>query len=118
MSMKPKRYPYKGKLYSLNELYAFFPDVKPTLLANRLKKGMTVVEAIAPQSWEEYIPEKYRSLLSVLIKHCEECRDRSDYCPIADAVRERYGAVLGGDECQNVFNQLKGECLRNGQRDQ
>lgn len=41
--------------------------------------------------------------------HCcrETCKDRSDYCPIADEVRKQWGAIHGGSECQYVFYQQK-----------
>lgn len=58
--MKTKMYPYKGKSYTFKELCDLFPHMKPSILQGRLHKGMTVAEAIAPQTYEEWIPEKFR----------------------------------------------------------
>lgn len=35
----------------------------------------------------------------------EDCKNRSDYCPIADKVRSLYGGCPGGDKCERVFYQ-------------
>lgn len=37
----------------------------------------------------------------------EDCKNRSDYCPIADEVRSRYNGIPGGDKCEMVFRQKK-----------
>lgn len=37
----------------------------------------------------------------------EDCKNSSDYCPIADDVRNQYGAIHGGNECETVFMQQK-----------
>jgi len=88
-SMKQKYYHYEGNFYTLNELSALFPNVKPTVLASRLKKGMTVDEAVAPQSWEECIPEKFRNKTLVI------CFDK--YIPVFPELQpmigQRYLAV-------------------------
>lgn len=41
--------------------------------------------------------------------HCcrSDCRNRSDYCPIADEVREKYGCICGGSNCAAVFKQYQ-----------
>ena len=43
------------------------------------------------------------------MKHCcrESCKERSDYCPIADKVRERYG-VITGRKCESVYYETYG----------
>lgn len=35
----------------------------------------------------------------------EDCKNRSDYCPIADKVRSKHGGCPGGEKCQAVFMQ-------------
>lgn len=41
------------------------------------------------------------------LAHCcaISCSDRSDYCPIADAVREKYGKI-DGTHCEKEFDKL------------
>ena len=39
------------------------------------------------------------------LAHCcvVGCKDRMDYCPIADAVREQYGRIDGGTKCEKIY---------------
>lgn len=38
------------------------------------------------------------------LAHCcaVRCKDRMDYCPIADMVRERYGKI-DGTKCEKIY---------------
>lgn len=38
------------------------------------------------------------------LAHCcaSRCKDRMDYCPIADEVREQYGKI-DGTQCEKVY---------------
>lgn len=38
------------------------------------------------------------------LAHCcsSSCKDRVDYCPIADAVREQYGKI-DGTKCEKIY---------------
>lgn len=58
--MRRKRFEYQGGEYTFDELCEMLPDMKPSILQTRLHKGMTVEEAIRPQTYEELVPEKYR----------------------------------------------------------
>lgn len=37
---------------------------------------------------------------------CSDCKERSDYCPIAEAVRAKYGVIRGGYECEVLYEKL------------
>lgn len=52
--------------------------------------------------------------------HCchETYKNRSDYCPIADEVRMKWGTIHGGIECQSVFLQqnIKSNNIRSSEK--
>ena len=39
----------------------------------------------------------------------EDCKNQSDYCPIADEVRKQYGGIPGGEKCETAFRQKERE---------
>lgn len=89
MSMRPKSYLYKGNTYTLSQLSELFPDIKSSVLGSRLRKGMTVEEAVAPQVPEDYIPEEFRNKELII------CFDAAPpVLPVLQpAIQQRYLAV-------------------------
>lgn len=45
----------------------------------------------------------YKFCMSHCCRDDGEYRKRIDFCPLADKVKEKYGAVHGGYECEEVF---------------
>lgn len=45
----------------------------------------------------------YKFCMSHCCRDDGEHRKRIDFCPLADKVKEKYGAVHGGYECEEVF---------------
>ena len=58
------------------------------------------------QNCQHFIaPEPSGAFLDFCAAHscASRCEERSEYCPIAEAVRDKYGAIRGGYECESVW---------------
>ena len=53
---------------------------------------------------------KYKDFDDFCFRHvcAVRCRDRPDYCPIADHIRDRFGTITG-IHCEAEYQRMKGE---------
>lgn len=89
MRAKRKYYEFNGTAYTIDQISTMFPSIKPSILNSRLKKGMSVEEAVKPQTYEEWIPEQYR------LKDIIVCFDTAlpVYPSMQPALGKRYLAI-------------------------
>lgn len=59
--MKPKKYSYKGKSLTIEELAEDFPGISKESWQYRLSQGWTVAEILNPALRTDIIPEEYRN---------------------------------------------------------